>query len=144
MCHFTGRVAIVTGSTNGIGETVAEILHEQGASVVIASRNKAQSEEKAFFLDSTGVTAFGVECDVSDPFSVQSMVESVMARFGRVDCAVNNAGTTGDHNLCIPEQSLENWDRVISNTLSSVFYCLKYEIPAMLKSGAVPLLTCQQ
>ncbi|MEH2920900.1 SDR family NAD(P)-dependent oxidoreductase [Samsonia erythrinae] len=133
--NFEKKVAIVTGSTNGIGETIADILHENGAYVVIASRDKEHSERKAYELDPAGKITLGIECDVSDPVSVERMVDSVMRKFGALHLAVNNAGITGAHNKNIPDQSIDDWNRVINTSLSSVFYCLKYEIPAMLKSG---------
>lgn len=133
--NFENKVVVVTGSTNGIGETIANVLHENGARVVIASRNKEQSEQKSFELDRTGNNTFGVECDVSNPASVHRMIDSVMRKFGALHLAVNNAGITGAHNKTIPEQSIEDWNDVINISLSGVFYCLKYEIPAILKSG---------
>ncbi|AOR58947.1 SDR family NAD(P)-dependent oxidoreductase [Pectobacterium parmentieri] len=133
--NFENKVAIVTGSTNGIGETIADVLHENGAYVVIASRNKERSEKKAYELDKTGQVTLGVECDVANPISVERMINSVMKKFGALHLAVNNAGITGAHNKNIPNQSIDDWNSVINTSLSGVFYCLKYEIPAMLKSG---------
>ncbi|MEH0833021.1 SDR family NAD(P)-dependent oxidoreductase [Pectobacterium cacticida] len=132
---FEKKVAIITGSTHGIGETIAEVLYEKGASVIIASRNKELSERKAYQLDKTGQKTLGIECDVSDPLSVERMIECVMKKFGVLHFAVNNAGITGAHNKNIPDQCIDDWNRVINTSLSSVFYCLKYEIPAMLQSG---------
>lgn len=133
--NFENKVAIITGSTNGIGETIADVLYSNGASVVIASRNKEQSEKKAYQLDKTGNNALGVECDVSDPISVERMLKCVMKKFGTLHLAVNNAGITGAHNKNIPDQSVDDWTSVINTSLSGIFYCLKYEIPAMLKNG---------
>ena len=133
--NFEKKVVVITGSTTGIGETVADVLHQAGACVVIASRNKARSEQKACALDKTGKTAFGIACDVADPLSVERMVESIISRFGALHLAVNNAGITGAHNKNIPDQSIDDWNSVIGTSLSGVFHCLKYELPAMLKSG---------
>lgn len=133
--HFHNKVAVITGSTTGIGEVVAEQLHQYGAKVVIASRSLDAAQNKAKSLSPEGQTAFGIECDVSRPEQVSRMIEAVINRFGRLDYAVNNAGITGEHNKNIAEQSVENWEKVIANTLSSVFYCMKYEIPHMLQSG---------
>ncbi|MCC8379605.1 SDR family NAD(P)-dependent oxidoreductase [Xenorhabdus sp. PB30.3] len=132
---FNSRVAIITGSTDGIGEKVADVLYAKGASVVIASRSKLSVENKAKSLSPDGKRALGIQCDVSDPAQVRRLIDNTVSYFGRLDFAVNSAGITGEHNKTIPEQTLENWDRVISTTLSSVFYCMKYEIPAMQKSG---------
>lgn len=133
--NFHNRVAIVTGSTNGIGEIVADYLYKHGASVVIASRSKNLVESKAKSLSPDGRRVLAVQCDVSDAEQVRRLVNDTVNYFGRLDFAVNNAGTTGEHNKNLPEQTVENWENVISTTLSSVFYCMKYEIPEILKSG---------
>lgn len=132
---FENKVAVVTGSTTGIGETVAEQLHRHGAKVVIVSRSSEQAKQKARQLSSQGQQALGIGCDVSKPEQVQQMIDEVIKCFGRLDYAVNNAGITGDHGKNITEQTVENWGKVIATSLSSVFYCLKYEIPQMIKSG---------
>ncbi|GKX58063.1 SDR family NAD(P)-dependent oxidoreductase [Leminorella grimontii] len=132
---FHGKVAIVTGSTNGIGEAVADCLYQRGASVVIASRSKRLVENKAKSLSPDGQRVLGIQCDVSDPAQVERLINDTVSYFGRLDLAVNSAGTTGDHDKSLPEQTIENWERVIATTLSGVFYCMKYEIPEMLKSG---------
>lgn len=133
--NFQNKVAIITGSTAGIGEAVAEQLHEQGAKVVIVSRSSEQAKQKAKLLSSQGQQALGIGCDVSQPGQVQKMIDDVIKYFGRLDYAVNNAGLTGEHGKDITEQTVENWDNVIATSLSGIFYCLKYEIPQMMKSG---------
>lgn len=132
---FENKVAVVTGSTTGIGETVAEQFHKHGAKVVIVSRSSEQAKQKARQLSSQGQQALGIGCDVSKPEQVQQMIYEVIKCFGRLDYAVNNAGITGEHGKNITEQTVENWGKVIATSLSSVFYCLKYEIPQMIKSG---------
>lgn len=133
--NFQNKVAIITGSTAGIGETVAEQLHKQGAKVVIVSRSSEQAKQKAKLLSSQGQQALGIGCDVSQPGQVQKMIDDVIKYFGKLDYAVNNAGLTGEHGKDITEQTVENWDNVIATSLSGIFYCLKYEIPQMMKSG---------
>jgi NAD(P)-dependent dehydrogenase (short-subunit alcohol dehydrogenase family) len=132
--NFHNKVALITGSTTGIGEEVAGQLHRYGARVIIVSRSLHEARQKARSLSPDG-TAIGIECDVADPEQVSSMINHAVDHFGRLDYAVNNAGTTGEHNKTITEQTVDNWNNVISNTLSSVFYCMKYEIPEILKSG---------
>uniref|UniRef100_UPI0031DE02AD SDR family NAD(P)-dependent oxidoreductase n=1 Tax=Klebsiella sp. TaxID=576 RepID=UPI0031DE02AD len=133
--NFHNKVALITGSTTGIGEEVAGQLHRHGARVIIVSRSLHEARQKARSLSPDGKTAIGIECDVADPEQVSSMINHAVDHFGRLDYAVNNAGTTGEHNKTITEQTVDNWNNVISNTLSSVFYCMKYEIPEILKSG---------
>lgn len=132
---FQNKVAVITGSTTGIGEAVAEQLHKQGAKVVIISRSSEQAKQKAKRLSSQGQQAIGIGCDVSQPEQVRKMIDDVIKHFGRLDYAVNNAGLTGEHDKNITEQTVENWDKVIATSLSGIFYCLKYEIPQMIKSG---------
>lgn len=132
---FQHKVAIVTGSTAGIGEVVAEQLHHAGARVVVVGRSREQAERKAKSLSADGRTAAGIACDVSQPEQVRRMIDEVVSRFGRLDYAVNNAGITGESHKNIAQQTIDNWERVIATSLSSVFYCMKYEIPPLLKSG---------
>lgn len=90
--NFQNKVAVITGSTAGIGEAVAEQLHKYGAKVVIVSRSSAQAKQKAKRLTSQGPQALGIGCDVSQPEQVQKMIAQVIQQFGRLDYAVNNAG----------------------------------------------------
>ncbi|MCL1076472.1 SDR family NAD(P)-dependent oxidoreductase [Shewanella dokdonensis] len=133
--NFQGKVALVTGSTTGIGEAIAEQLHQHGAKVIIASRSLQKAQQKARSLSPDGQTALGIGCDVAKPGQVCQLIHDAVSHFGRLDYAVNNAGTTGEHNKNVTEQTQNNWENVITNSLSSVFYCMKYEIPEMLKSG---------
>ncbi|MBO1273448.1 SDR family oxidoreductase [Shewanella sp. 4t3-1-2LB] len=133
--NVQGKVALVTGSTTGIGEAIAERLHQHGAKVIIASRSLQKAQQKARSLSADGQTALGIGCDVSKPEQVCQLIHGSVSHFGRLDYAVNNAGTTGEHNRNVTEQTEDNWENVIANSLSSVFYCMKYEIPEMLKSG---------
>lgn len=133
--NFKNKVAVITGSTTGIGEAVADQLHKHGSKVVIVSRSSEQAKQKAKKLSSQGQQAVGIGCDVSQPEQVRQMIDDVIKHFGRLDYAVNNAGLTGEHGINIPEQTIENWDKVIATSLSGVFYCLKYEIPQMMQFG---------
>jgi NAD(P)-dependent dehydrogenase (short-subunit alcohol dehydrogenase family) len=135
MQDFKGKVAIVTGATDGIGETVAETLHARGASLVIASRNAQRTMEKAKALDPSGKRSLGLACDVSDPEQVSKLIRATVGHFGGLHLAVNNAGIVGPGNTTIPDTSIEDWNGVIAISLSGVFHCLKYEIPEMLTGG---------
>lgn len=135
MQDFNGKVALVTGGTEGIGETVAETLRARGASVVVAARDPQTTREKAEALDPSGARSLGLVCDVCDPVQVSKLVEETVARFGALHLAVNNAGIVGPGGTTIADSTIEDWNAVIATCLSGVFHCLKYEIPAMLKSG---------
>ncbi len=88
-----GKVALVTGGGSGIGRATAELLAREGATVVVADRNVAAARATKEDLDELGAAALAVEADVSLPDQVEAMVAAAVAEFGRLDIAVNNAGT---------------------------------------------------
>ena len=91
---LNGRVAIVTGCSTGLGVQMAQALANQGCNIVCLARRKAMVEENAAMLEKAyGVQAMGVVCDVTDTESVDAAIDAVMARFGRIDILINNAGT---------------------------------------------------
>ncbi len=132
--QFENKVAMVTGAGSGIGEAIARRMGEEGATVVVADLNEKAARQVAAAIERDGGTAVAVQQDVSDPASVEKSVEFAVQKFGRLDVAVNNAGITGDL-APTADYSLEGWDKVIAVNLSGVFYGMKYEIPAMLRSG---------
>src|SRR5690348_9600348 len=95
MDYFSGKVAIVTGATSGIGEATARALAKKGASVVLAGRRSPRGEEITAELRIQGLEATFVRADVRDPDSVAHMVETTVKHYGRLDIAVNNAGIAG-------------------------------------------------
>jgi len=133
--EFDGKVAIVTGASAGIGETIAEELFKQGASVVIAARHEEDARVVGNRIDPSGKKIFICKTDVKDYRSVENLVNRTMERFGALHFAVNNAGITGPGGVVIPDCAISDWEDVIATDLSGVFFCLKYELPAILKSG---------
>jgi NAD(P)-dependent dehydrogenase (short-subunit alcohol dehydrogenase family) len=132
--EFEGRTAIVTGAGSGIGSEIARRLGAQGASVVVADLNEAAADKVAREIEGAGGAAVAVRQDVADSESVRQSVELAVERFGGLHLAVNNAGIGGDQAL-VADYSLEDWDRVIAINLSGVFFGLKYQIPALLRSS---------
>jgi len=128
------KVAMVTGAGSGIGAAMARRFAEEGAKVVVADINEEAAREVAGNIKKAGGIALAVEQDVSDAKSVEKSVDVAVEKFGRLDVAVNNAGITGDLKPTA-DYSLEGWDKVIAVNLSSVFYGMKHQIPAMLRSG---------
>ena len=135
MTDLAGKTAIVTGATAGIGETTARLLFERGANVLIAGRGGDHAARIAAELDPSGGRVLAVTVDVGEPEAVRAMVATTLDRFGALDLAVNNAGITGPAGTLVPDYDIGDWQSVIDTDLSDVFYCMKYEIPAMLAGG---------
>ncbi len=114
-----GNVAIVTGGGTGLGRQIAEALGESGADLVLCARNAERCEDAASALRDLGVRTLGLRCDVRNPDSVQSVVETTIKRFGRIDILVNNAGTSW---AAAPEDvPLEGWQKVLDVNLTGAF-----------------------
>jgi NAD(P)-dependent dehydrogenase (short-subunit alcohol dehydrogenase family) len=129
-----GKVALVTGAGGGIGRAVALVLGREGARVVLAGRKMAPLEQTLGLLRSAGGEGLCVETDVSRGEEVHALVAAAVDRYGRVDCAVNNAGIDGP---LAPTADYDEaaFDEVIAVNLKGVWNCLRYEIPAMLAQG---------
>ena len=131
---FSDKVALVTGGASGIGKACAQILAQNGAKVVISDIAEDEAKEVIETIEQAGGEVSFVEADVSEPEQVEKMVRHAVSTFGKLNIAVNNAGISGESNV-IADYSLESWHKVIAVNLNSVFYCLKYELPALLEAG---------
>ncbi|HSK87400.1 MAG TPA: glucose 1-dehydrogenase [Anaerolineales bacterium] len=131
---FKGKVAVVTGASSGIGKSVSELYAREGAAVVLSDINQELGEKVTAGIREAGGEAIFVQADVSKPSDCENMVKATLDKYGRLDFACNNAGVGGDQNPTA-DYSIEAWEKAIAVNLSGVFYCMKYEIPAMLKSG---------
>jgi NAD(P)-dependent dehydrogenase (short-subunit alcohol dehydrogenase family) len=129
------KVAIVTGAGSGIGRATALRLAAEGARVVAADLNQANCEQTCAMLKDAGAEAAWHRVDVSKASEVEGLVAFAVKTFGRLDCAVNNAGIQGEI-VATVDCSEENWDRIISINLKGVFLCLKYELRQMLSQGS--------
>lgn len=134
MKELTGKVAIVTGAASGIGRTTAQFYAREGAKVSVSDIDEAGGQETVKLINETGGEAIFIKTDVSSPENCQALVRRTVEKFGRLDYACNNAGIGGEQNLTA-DYSIDGWQKVISVNLSGVFYCMKYEIPAMLETG---------
>jgi len=134
MMMLKGKVALVTGASSGIGRAIAEGYIREGAKVVLSDVARDAGETLADALRKGGGDAVFVAANVAEPADCERSVKVALERYGRLDCACNNAGIGGEQNP-IAEMSVEGWQRVIAVNLSGVFYGMKYQIPAMLNSG---------
>lgn len=117
-----GRVALVTGSSRGLGFVMAQALAEAGADVVVTSRKKEEAEASANAIaQATGRRALGVAADVTDASQINAMVQTTLEAFGRIDILVNNAGI--NIRKPIEEFDEESWDRVQTTNLKAPFLC---------------------
>ncbi|MEP7366153.1 MAG: SDR family NAD(P)-dependent oxidoreductase, partial [Acidobacteriota bacterium] len=135
MKTFEGKVVIVTGGSSGIGAASALQFARDGAKVVIAARRKEQSEAVVRQIEALGAEGLFIQTDVSRRADAEAMVEATLARFGRLDCAVNNAGVVGPVFTPAADIDEDGWDHVMNVNLKGVWMCMKYEIPAMLRQG---------
>ncbi|HOA95839.1 MAG TPA: SDR family NAD(P)-dependent oxidoreductase, partial [Quisquiliibacterium sp.] len=133
--RFEGKVVIVTGATSGIGREVALRFAREGAKVAAVGRRQAEGDAVVAAIAAAGGEAMFVRADVADPASVEAMVAATVARWGRLDCAFNNAGIGGESPKRTADHTKENWDAVLGINLTGTWLCMKYEIPAMLAAG---------
>jgi NAD(P)-dependent dehydrogenase (short-subunit alcohol dehydrogenase family) len=116
---LSGRVAIISGGSIGLGRQMAEGLAEMGASLVLCARKKERCVQAAQELRQLGVKTLALACDVKNPDQVQEVVRETMAQFGRIDILINNAGTSWG--APVEEMRLEHWNKVIETNLTGTF-----------------------
>ena len=134
MALLTDKVALITGGGSGIGRATALIFAREGAKLVIADLNRKGAEETVAMVEKAGAPAISIQCDVLKAGAAEDLVQQTVKKFGRLDCAFNNAGVAGD--LARTAESTEEcWDFVVGIDLKSVWLCMKYEIPLLLKQG---------
>ncbi|MFO0863442.1 MAG: SDR family oxidoreductase [Gemmataceae bacterium] len=130
MATFEGKTVLVTGGGSGMGLATARMFLEQGANVAITGRNKAKLDEAAKHLGTDRLFTF--VADVAEPEQAKAVVEATVAKFGRIDILINNAGTNLKERT-FRELTPERWQQVIRTNLDGAFYCIHYAIPAMLE-----------
>jgi NAD(P)-dependent dehydrogenase (short-subunit alcohol dehydrogenase family) len=124
----------VTGGSSGIGRATALAFAKRGARVAIASRAETKAEQVLQAIEQDGGEATWIQTDVSQAAQVKAMIQETIDIYGRLDYAFNNAGSGGKGGWTT-EIEEEDWDRTITGYLKSVWLCIKYEIPEMLKGG---------
>jgi NAD(P)-dependent dehydrogenase (short-subunit alcohol dehydrogenase family) len=134
MNGIDGKVAFVTGGGSGIGRQTVLRFAEEGARVAVADVDVEGGEETVRLVEDAGGEAAFYELDVTDEEAVESVIAAVVDDFGGLDFAHNNAGIEGTV-APLTEQSLDDWNAVISVNLQGVFCCLKHELPVMAEHG---------
>src|SRR6266567_1908726 len=129
--NISGRVALVTGASQGIGRSCALKLASTGATVALAARNQEKLNELVREISGAGGKAATFKVDVSDEAQIKSACKAVITQFGKIDILVNNAGITRDQLVMRMKRS--DWDAVLSTNLTSAYLCIQQVIGSMLK-----------
>jgi 3-oxoacyl-[acyl-carrier protein] reductase len=139
---FQGKIALVTGATRGVGKIIAEKFALEGASVVIISRTFPEAHGVAQEMTGEGFRATAIQADVSKGAEVETMINEVIAKYGKIDILVNNAAVFAE-SVLIMDLEEEEWDRIMSINLKGVFNCSKAVIRHMVKqrSGKIVNVT---
>jgi 3-oxoacyl-[acyl-carrier protein] reductase len=128
---LTGRVALVTGASQGIGHACALELAKAGAAVALAARNREKLQQVAAEINAAAGTAAVFPLDVADEEQIKSVFKAASAQFGKIDILVNNAGITRDQ--LVMRMKRADWDAVLNTNLTSAYLCTQAAISSMLK-----------
>lgn len=140
--EFEGKVALVTGTSSGIGRATALAFAREGARVAAVDLDEKGGEETARLIREAGGEALAVTgVDVSVPAQVEAAVRAAATTFGRLDCAFNNAGIEGE-TAPTHESTEENWDRVLGVNLRGTWLCMRAELPRLLAAGGGAIVNC--
>jgi len=132
--EFSGKVALVTGASSGIGAATAVLLAQRGAAVAVFGRRKDKLDDVVARITEADGSGLAVPGDVGVPSDVERAVAAAVAEFGALHYGVNNAGMSG-YFEGVADLSVEKWNEVIGVNLSGLFYSMKYEIPPILAAG---------
>lgn len=133
--NFEGNVALVTGAGAGMGRAAAQAYAEAGAAVVLADRQLEAAQKVADELAAAGHKVLAIGCDVAVETEVAAMIAKIVATFGQLDIAFNNAGVM-QHQAPTADLPTAEWDRIMGVNLRGVWLCMKYELQQMLKQGS--------
>ncbi len=134
MHQLSGKVAIVTGASSGIGYATARLFAREGARVVVTSRRQIELELLVAEIEAEGGEAVALAGDIRDESLARALVETAVGRFGGLDISFNNAGITGEA-VQVADISADAWQTMLDTNLTSAFFGAKYQLPAMVKQG---------
>lgn len=129
---LTGKVAVVTGASSGLGQQFARALSEQGCDVAILARRKERLEEFSKELKQNGQDCLPVSCDVTDEESIKNAIKAVVDHFGKIDILVNNAGVV-EYSSGLHDHTTAQWDKVLDTDLKGVFLMAREVSTIMMK-----------
>lgn len=132
--ELKNKVALVTGATSGIGQATALALGKAGAKVVFSGRREQEGEETANMIRQAGAECLFVRSDVSSEEDVKTLIQKTVEAYGKLDCAFNNAGIEPPAKP-LHEQTVEDFDKLMTINVRGLFLCMKYEVQQMLAQG---------
>ena len=132
MFSLEDKIAIVTGASQGIGKTTAELFSKSGAHVVCIARNEEKIKNLANTISKNGHSASYFPCDISDGNLIQNTIKSVINDYGKIDILINNAGITRDS--LVLRMKNDQWDEVLNTNLNGAFYATKSVLRSMMKN----------
>jgi NAD(P)-dependent dehydrogenase (short-subunit alcohol dehydrogenase family) len=128
------KAAVITGAGSGIGRASALAFAREGARVVVSDIVSESGNETVNLIKQAGGEAIFIRCDVAQPQEIAALIHGTVETYGRLDCAVNNAGIAGVQ-ATTADYPLENWQKVININLTAPWLCMKYELAQMVKQG---------
>jgi NAD(P)-dependent dehydrogenase (short-subunit alcohol dehydrogenase family) len=131
---FAGKVALVTGGAAGIGQATAEAFAAQGAKVVVSDISEAAGQAVVEGIKAKGGDAVFVACNVAKADEVKALMDAVIAHYGRLDCAFNNAGIEIEQDK-LADGNEDVFDAIMDVNVKGVWQCMRFQIPLMLKQG---------
>ncbi len=134
MHQLSGKVAIVTGASSGIGYETAKLFAREGAKLVVTARRQGELDKLVEEIAGQGGQALAIAGDIRDEQLARALVETAVGRFGGLDIAFNNAGTTGDA-APVADIATDDWQATLDTNLTGAFLGAKYQLPAMVRRG---------